>query len=152
MPDPSGRWLNATQWQCPKCGWVNGSRDESCQKCGASVRPPENEPVRPPDPLDLISHGDTRVGDGEARAEDTRLVELARAVHTLTRVTHEKAVTLIGDSLRKGLNKRGEQGDRAWQAITELPEDDQRAALGYLVDDLEEGGFALYRIDQDGRG
>jgi hypothetical protein len=67
-------------------------------------------------------------------------------------VTHEKAVTLIGDSLRKGLNKRGEQGDRAWQAITELPEDDQRAALGYLVDDLEEGGFALYRIDQDGRG
>jgi hypothetical protein len=61
-------------------------------------------------------------------------------------------MTLIGDSLRKGLKERGEQGDRAWQAITELPEDDQRAVLGYLVDDLEAGGFALYRIDQDRPG
>ena len=84
---------------------------------------------------------------------DTRLAQLAtKAVHTLTRVTHAKAVALIGDSLRNGLKKRGERGDRAWQAITELPEDHQRAALGYLVDDLEEGGFALYRIDEDGRG
>ena len=139
MPDPTGRWLNTTQWQCPKCAWVNGSADESCQKCGQSVRPPEDEPVRPPDPLDLISHDPTRVGDG-------RLVEL---VHTLTRVTHEKAMALIGDSLRNGLKKRGAQGDRAWQAITELPEDDRRAALGYMVDDLEEEGFVLYRVDGD---
>ncbi|MBV9417078.1 MAG: hypothetical protein JO363_18985, partial [Solirubrobacterales bacterium] len=60
-----------------------------------------------------------------------------------------KAMALIGDSLRSSLKKRGEQGDRAWQAITELPEDDQRAALGYLVDDLEGEGFALYRINRD---
>ena len=61
-------------------------------------------------------------------------------------------MALIGDSLRSSLKKRGEQGDRAWQAITELPEDDQRAALGYLVDDLEEEGFALYRINRDEPG
>jgi hypothetical protein len=140
MPDPSGRWLNATQWQCPKCAFVNGSGDESCEKCAGSVRPPEDEPVRRPDPLDLISHDPSR--------EDVGLVErAAQAVHTLTRVTHEKAAALIGNSLGKGLKKRGEPGDRAWQAITALPEDDQRAVLGYLVDDLEEEGFALYRIN-----
>jgi hypothetical protein len=61
-------------------------------------------------------------------------------------------MALIGDGLRNALKRRGEQGDRAWRAIAELPEDDQRAALGYLVDDLEEGGFALYRIDGDGQG
>jgi hypothetical protein len=142
MPDPTGRWLNTTQWQCPKCAWVNGSADEGCEKCGASVRPPENEPVRPPDPLDLISHDPSRVGE-------TRLVE---AVHGLTRVTHDRAMALIGHGLRNGLRKRGEQGDRAWQAISDLPEDDQRAVLGHLVDDLEEEGIALYRIDEDGRG
>jgi hypothetical protein len=146
MPDPAGRWLNTMQWQCPKCAWVNGSADESCQNCGRSIRPPENEPVRPPDPLDLISHD-------EARVANAGLVERAtKAVHTLTRVTREKAMSLIGDGLRSGLKKRGEPGDRVWQAITKLPEDDQRAALGYLVDDLAEGGFALYRIDEDERG
>ena len=146
MPDPTGRWLNARQWQCPMCAWVNGSANESCQKCGRSVRPPQDEPVRPPDPLDLISHD-------EAREANAGPVELARkAVHTLTRVTREKAMALIGDSLRNSLKKRGAQGNRAWQAISELPEDDQRAALGYLVDDLEEEGFALYRINQDEPG
>jgi hypothetical protein len=142
MTDPSGRWLNKTQWQCPKCAWVNGTADESCQKCAASVRPPKTEPVRQPDPLDLISHDDTRV-------RDAGLVERAtRAAHTLTRVTHRKATALIGNSLRNGLQTRGERGDRAWQAITELPEDEQHAAFGYLVDDLEEEGFALYRLDR----
>jgi hypothetical protein len=146
MPDPTGRWLNATQWQCPKCGWVNGSADERCQQCDGSVRPPESEPVRPPDPLDLISHD-------PARARNPRLAKVAtKAVQSLTRVTHAKAMALIGDGLRNALKKRGEQGDRAWQAIAELPEDEQRAALGFLVDDLEEGGFALYQIDEDGRG
>jgi hypothetical protein len=143
MPDPSGRWLNARQWQCPKCAWVNGSADEICQKCHASVRPPEDEPVRRPDPLDLISHDPSKEGVG--------LVERAtHVVHTLSRVTHEKAAALIGQGLRNGLKKRGEPGDRAWQAISELPEDDQRAAFGYLVDDLEEGGFVIFRIEEDG--
>lgn len=54
MSDPSGRWVNAMQWQCPNCAWVNGSADERCQKCDASVRPPEDEPARPWGPLDLI--------------------------------------------------------------------------------------------------
>jgi hypothetical protein len=144
MPEPSGRWLNTTQWQCPKCAWVNASADEVCQKCAGSVRPPQDEPVRPPDPLDLISHSGTRAPSP---------VELAtKAVQTVTRVTRDKATALIGESLRNGLKKRGEKGDRAWQAITEMPEHDQRAALGSLVDDLEESGFGLYRIDGDGRG
>ena len=144
MPDPTGRWLNSMQWQCPKCSWANGSGDETCQQCGGSVRPPTNEPVRPPDPLDLISH-DPSSGTSPG------LVELAtKAVQNLTRVTHAKAVALIGNGLREGLSKRGERGDRAWKAISELPEDDQHAAFGYLVDDLEEEGFALYRIDKDG--
>jgi hypothetical protein len=145
MPDPTGRWLNAAQWQCPKCGWVNSSADENCQNCAGSVRPPQTEPVRPPDPLDLISHD-------PARAENAALAKAAaKAVQTLTRVTHAKATALIGDGLRNALTKRGERGDRAWQAIAELPEDEQRAALGYLVDDLEQEGFALYQIGEDGR-
>ncbi len=145
MPNPTGRWLNATQWQCPKCAWVNGSATAVCEKCGASVRPARVEPARPPDPLDLISHDSTRVAG-------TSPIELAaKAVHTLTRVTREKAMALIGDSLRNSLAKRGEQGDRAWQAITALPEDDQRATLASVVDDLEQGGFALYRFGEDGR-
>ncbi len=144
MPDPTGRWLNTTQWQCPKCAWVNGSDRERCQKCGGSVRPAADEPVRPPDPLDLISHGGT---------PGPSPVELAaRAVHNLTRVTREKATSLLGEGLRNALTKRGEKGDRAWLAITEMPENDQQAALGSLVDDLEQGGFAIYRVDQDGRG
>jgi hypothetical protein len=142
MPNPTGRWLNRSQWQCPKCAWVNGSADESCQRCDQSVRPAEDEPVRPPDPLDLIGHDETR-------AANAGLVELAKkAAHSVTRVTHEKAAALIRDGLHKGLTKRGEQGDRAWQAIIALSEDDQRAALGYLVDDLESEGFALYRLDE----
>lgn len=146
MPDPTGRWLSATQWQCPKCGGINASADERCQHCAGSVRPPASEPVRPPDPLDLIGHDPSRAGDaGLAKAA-------TGAADTLTRVTHAKAVALIGEGLRNALKRRGERGDRACQAIDELPEDDQRAALGHLVDDLEEAGFALYRIDQDGRG
>ena len=144
MPDPTGRWLNTTQWQCPKCAWVNGSADESCQRCAGSVRPAEAEPVRRPDPLDLISHGGTPGPSPVALA--------AQAVHDLTRVTREKAMAVIGDGLRNVLKKRGDRGDRAWQAITELPEDEQRETLGSLVDDLEEEGFALYRIRDDERG
>jgi hypothetical protein len=145
MPDPTGRWLNTAQWQCPKCAWVNDSAAEHCQRCGRSVRPAADEPVRPPDPLDLISHD-------EAGGGDTGLVELAtKTLHTVTRVTRDKAMALIGDSLRNSLTRRGGEGDRAWQAITALPRDDQSAALGYLVDDLEKEGFALYRIDENER-
>jgi hypothetical protein len=61
-------------------------------------------------------------------------------------------MALFGESLRTGLEKRGEKGDRAWHAITEMPESDRHAALGSLVDDLEKGGFALYRIGDDKRG
>jgi len=54
MPDSTGRWVNRLQWQCPKCAWVNGSADATCQKCEGSVRPSEDEPARPWGPLDLI--------------------------------------------------------------------------------------------------
>ena len=69
MADPTGRWLNDAQWQCPKCGWVNERADERCQSCDASVRPPADEPVRPPDPLDLISHKRTSVRGREPSRE-----------------------------------------------------------------------------------
>jgi hypothetical protein len=145
MPDPTGRWLNGTQWQCPRCAWVNGSANARCQECGASVRPPRDEPVRPPDPLDIIGRDESRIGDAGP-------VELAaKAIHRLTRVTREKAAAVFGESLRTELPRHGEKGNRAWQAIAEMPETDQRAALGSLVDDLERGGFALYRIRDDGR-
>lgn len=146
MPDPTGRWVNRAQWQCPKCAWVNSSADQRCRQCEASVRPPASEPARPLDPLDLIGHDDSRV-------RDAGLVELAtKAVHSLTRVTREKALALIDHSLRNSVNKRGEQSDQAWQAIIELPEDDRRAAYGHLVDNLEEEGYALYRLNEDGHG
>jgi hypothetical protein len=144
MADPTGRWLNGTQWQCPKCGWVNGDADQRCQSCDANVRPPAAEPVRPPDPLDLISHDETRAG------KPGRVVKLAtKAGQTLTRVTRDRAMALIGDSLRTGLRKSGDQGDRAWQAINEMPDDAQNAALASVVDSLEEEGFALVRIGED---
>jgi hypothetical protein len=140
MPDPTGRWLNGTQWQCPRCAWVSGSADDTCRQCAASIRPSEDEPVRPPDPLDIIGHDQSRVGDAGP-------VELAaRAIHRLTRVTREGATALFGESLHTGLKGHGEKGDRAWQAIAEMPEGDQRAAFSSAVDALEKGGFALYRI------
>jgi hypothetical protein len=145
MPDPTGRWLNRTQWQCPRCAWVNGSMNETCQECGASVRPAVDEPVRPPDPLDIVGYDESRVGD----AGPVQLA--AKAIHRLTRVTREKAATVFGESLRTGLKRHGERGNRAWQAIAEMPETDRHAALGSLVDELERGGFALYRIREDDR-
>jgi hypothetical protein len=78
------------------------------------------------------------------------LVELAtKAVQSLTRVTREKAMALIGDSLRNALKHRGERGAGVWEIIAELPEEDRRAALGSLVDDLESEGFALYQVNGD---
>lgn len=65
MTDPTGRWVNRLQWQCPRCAWVNDADRERCQKCNASVRPSDSEPVRPPDPLDLISHRRTPGADGQ---------------------------------------------------------------------------------------
>jgi len=142
---PTGRWLDRTQWQCPRCAWVNGSPDETCQECGASARPLENEPARPPDTLDIIGYDESRVND----AGPVQLA--AKAIHRLTKVTRENATTLFGESLHTGLKRHGEKGHQAWQAIAEMPESDQRAALGSMVDDLEQGGFALYRIRDDER-
>jgi hypothetical protein len=141
MPDPTGRWVNQTQWQCPKCLWVNEDTDERCEKCDASVRPPADEPVRPHDPLDVVGR------DRDPAQAPSRPVEVAtKAIQTVTRVTRKKAIALIGDSLRSGLTKYGEHGDRAWQAIDAMPDDGQSAALASVVDNLEEEGFALYRI------
>jgi hypothetical protein len=134
------------QWQCPRCAWVNDAGIERCKECGSSVRPAEDEPVRPPDPLDLIGHDQSRVGDAGA-------VHLAaNAIHNLTRVTREKAMALFGASLRTELPRHGEQGAQAWQAIAEMPESEQQSALGSLVDDLEQEGFALYSIRADEPG
>jgi hypothetical protein len=73
MPDPTGRWINNAQWQCPKCAWVNGSENERCQKCDGSVRPSEDEPVRPWGPLDVIRNADpVEVAKQDPTAEDER--------------------------------------------------------------------------------
>jgi hypothetical protein len=63
MPEPTGRWVNTAQWQCPKCLWVNDRADERCRNCHASVRPSDDEPIRPPDPLDLIGQREPEVKD-----------------------------------------------------------------------------------------
>jgi hypothetical protein len=128
------------QWQCPRCAWVNDSDREGCQECGASVRPAEDEPVRPPDALDMV-------GRDESRAGDAGPIQLAgKAIQNLTRVTREKAMALFGQSLRTELERYGDQGAQASQAIAEMPESDQHAAFGAMVDDLEQRGFALYSI------
>jgi hypothetical protein len=54
MPDPTGRWIKSREWQCPSCGTVNAEDRERCEGCGDSLRPSLDEPVRPPDPLDVI--------------------------------------------------------------------------------------------------
>jgi len=71
MPEPSGRWVNTMQWQCPKCAWVNASEDDRCQKCDASVRPGEDEPVRAWGPLDLIGR-DEALASKDRTGEDER--------------------------------------------------------------------------------
>ncbi len=57
MPDPTGRWIKQREWQCPACGTVNPEDRDRCDGCGASVRPSFDEPIRPPDPLDVIGQG-----------------------------------------------------------------------------------------------
>lgn len=54
MPDPTGRWITESSWQCPLCGMVNSADRERCGSCGSSVRPSNDEPIRPVDPLDVI--------------------------------------------------------------------------------------------------
>jgi hypothetical protein len=117
----------------------------SCQACGGSARPRGDEPARPPDPLDLIGHNEALVDVGP-------LERAKGAVQTLTRLTREKAAAVIGHGLQSGLTNRGDLGDRAWRAISEMPEPDQRAALDSVVDDLEKEGFGLYRLDGNDRG
>jgi hypothetical protein len=147
MPDPTGRWVNQTQWQCPNCLWVNEDTDERCEKCDASVRPSEEEPVRPHDPLDVVGR------DRQPKEVPSGALEAAaKAFQTVTRVTRAKAIALFGDSLRSGLTQHGEQGDLAWQAISAMPDGGQREALATAVDQLEEEGFALYRISDGGPG
>jgi len=63
MPDPTGRWIAGGQWQCPACGAVNAPDRERCAGCGGSVRPSFGEPIRPPDPADIIGPGKTRDRD-----------------------------------------------------------------------------------------
>jgi hypothetical protein len=70
MPNPTGRWVNRLQWQCPKCLWVNEAAHEICEKCEGSVRPAEDEPVRPWDALDVV-------GRDEKSLRDVDPVELA---------------------------------------------------------------------------
>ena len=72
MPDPTGRWIAARQWQCPACGTVNPEDRERCEGCGRSLRPPVDEPIRPPDALDVIGHRrnrETEPAGGEPETE-----------------------------------------------------------------------------------
>ena len=57
MPDPTGRWINERQWQCPECSTVNSRPLKRCQNCDRSVSPTDEEPIRPLDPLDLVGPG-----------------------------------------------------------------------------------------------
>jgi Zn-finger in Ran binding protein and others len=57
MPDPTGRWIKVREWQCPACGTVNPEDRERCEACNESVRPSFDEPIRPPDPLDVVGKG-----------------------------------------------------------------------------------------------
>jgi hypothetical protein len=63
MPDPTGRWIAAREWQCPACGTVNAEDRERCEGCGRSSRPSFDEPVRPLDPADIIGQGRTPEGE-----------------------------------------------------------------------------------------
>jgi hypothetical protein len=67
-------------------------------------------------------------------------------------VTRDRAVAVIGDSLRTALRNGGDEGDQAWAAISQMSADAQNAALGSVVDDLEREGFALVQISEDGAG
>jgi hypothetical protein len=52
----TGRWTRWRRWQCPACGAVN-DRDRRQCRCNAGVRPAAAEPIRQPDPLDILGVG-----------------------------------------------------------------------------------------------
>jgi hypothetical protein len=62
MPDPTGRWISGSSWQCPVCATVNSADRERCGNCGQSVRPSNEEPIRPVDALDVVGR---RRGDDD---------------------------------------------------------------------------------------
>jgi hypothetical protein len=65
MPDPTGRWITESSWQCPVCATINSFDRERCVNCGKSVRPSNNEPIRPVDPLDVVGRHDWGADDGD---------------------------------------------------------------------------------------
>ncbi len=66
MPDPTGRWITESSWQCPVCGNVNSYDRERCANCDRSVRPSNQEPIRPVDPLDVVGRGRRPDDDDDA--------------------------------------------------------------------------------------
>lgn len=85
-PDPTGRWVSRTRWQCPVCGANNRREWLHCQRCLRSVRPVADEPIRPLDPLDLIGPGrcsSPQVGQSEVPARRLRWPRWARLLHRM---------------------------------------------------------------------
>jgi len=85
MPDPTGRWINEQQWRCPACGAENGGADGRCQRCLGSVRPSDEEPIRPPDPLDLIGPGQSAEPKPTIKWAGMQITLLKGRVKVLTR-------------------------------------------------------------------
>ena len=63
---------------------VNSPSVKRCQNCDQSVSPGEDEPIRPPDPLDLIGPTE-RVTVGETPGTSQHAIIAERTLEALTR-------------------------------------------------------------------
>lgn len=59
----------------------------------------------------------------------------------------EELLGILGEGIHTSLRKAGssEQADDAWHAINEMPPDDWRSVLTFLVDGLESMGVRISR-------
>ena len=124
MPDATGRWVTEHNWACPACGMINADFDSACRDCERSVRPDDDEPIRPPDVLDLVGadprrrrdatyvtllKGRVKLWTGAAGTVDMRIENIA--AHAA--MTPEQAEDLAGDLARLAslARERSEAGE-----------------------------------------
>lgn len=60
-----------------------------------------------------------------------------------TPMTPDDVADAIGQGLHTGLRKGCEDGMKAWEAISDMPDDDWSAALRFLVSGLDSMGLVL---------
>lgn len=63
----------------------------------------------------------------------------------------EEIISVLGQSIHTGLRKAGEShaADRAWHAITDMPDDDWSGVLGWAVWAMGVSGYIIVKEEED---